>query len=78
MNSTNITSVTHGVPAQSRWKKHGHSGGVLWFTGLSGSGKSTLAMALEDALFAKDYEVFTLDGDNLRHGLNANLGFSKR
>ena len=76
MNSTNITSVTHRVPAQSRWKKHGHSGGVLWFTGLSGSGKSTLAMALEDALFAKDYEVFTLDGDNLRHGLNANLGFS--
>lgn len=76
MNSTNITAVTHGVPAQSRWDKHGHKGGVLWFTGLSGSGKSTLAMALEGALFAKNYEVFTLDGDNLRHGLNANLGFS--
>ena len=76
MKSTNITAVSHGVSAPLRWDKHGHKGGVFWFTGLSGSGKSTLAMALEDTLFAKNYEVFTLDGDNLRHGLNADLGFS--
>ncbi len=76
MKSTNITAVRHGVPVQARWNKNGHKGGVLWFTGLSGSGKSTLAMALESALFSKNYEVFTLDGDNLRLGLNTNLGFS--
>ncbi len=76
MKATHITAVTHGVSAEQRWTKHGHKGGVLWFTGLSGSGKSTLAMALETALFERGYEVFTLDGDNLRYGLNANLGFS--
>ena len=76
MKSTNITEVTHGVPIKARREKNGHKGGVLWFTGLSGSGKSTLAMALESVLFSKNYEVFTLDGDNLRLGLNSNLGFS--
>lgn len=76
MKSTNIKAVSHGVPTRERWQKHGHKGGVLWFTGLSGSGKSTLAMALERALFDEGYEVFVLDGDNLRYGLNANLGFS--
>ncbi len=76
MKSSNIKAVTHGVSLQDRWQKHGHKGGVLWFTGLSGSGKSTLAMALESTLFANKFEVFTLDGDNLRHGLNGNLGFS--
>jgi bifunctional enzyme CysN/CysC len=76
MKSTNITAVTHGVPAKARWDRNSHKSGVLWFTGLSGSGKSTLAMALESILFARNYEVFTLDGDNLRLGLNANLGFS--
>ena len=49
---------------------------MLWFTGLSGSGKSTLALALEARLFAKGYQVYVLDGDNVRDGLNANLGFS--
>jgi len=76
MKPTHITTVGHGVTPEARWQKHGHKGGVLWFTGLSGAGKSTLAMALEKALFDKGFEVFTLDGDNLRHGLNANLGFS--
>lgn len=61
---------------QNRWLRNGHRGGVMWFTGLSGSGKSTLAMALERQLFNDGYEVFVLDGDNLRHGLNSNLGFS--
>ena len=49
---------------------------MLWFTGLSGAGKSTLALALEARLFAKGYHVYVLDGDNVRDGLNANLGFS--
>jgi bifunctional enzyme CysN/CysC len=61
---------------KQRWQKNGHRGGVIWFTGLSGSGKSTLAMALERCLFDEGFEVFVLDGDNLRHGLNSNLGFS--
>ncbi|HEX6142703.1 MAG TPA: adenylyl-sulfate kinase [Geminicoccaceae bacterium] len=74
--STNITAVGHGVSRAARTGRSGHKGGVLWFTGLSGAGKSTLALALEARLFAKGYEVYVLDGDNVRGGLNANLGFS--
>jgi bifunctional enzyme CysN/CysC len=74
--STNITAVGHGVTREARAGRAGHKGGVLWFTGLSGSGKSTLALALERELFAKGYNVYVLDGDNIRIGLNANLGFS--
>jgi bifunctional enzyme CysN/CysC len=74
--STNITAVGHGVSPDARVLRNGHRGGVLWFTGLSGSGKSTLALALEASLFAKGYHVYVLDGDNVRTGLNANLGFS--
>ncbi|MEQ8378456.1 adenylyl-sulfate kinase [Parvibaculum sp.] len=74
--STNITRVEHGVTTEARAFKNGHKGGVLWFTGLSGAGKSTVAVALEKKLFEKGYNVFVLDGDNVRHGLNANLSFS--
>ncbi len=74
--STNITAVGHGVTREARTVRNGHKGGVLWFTGLSGAGKSTLALALERELFAKGYNVYVLDGDNIRGGLNANLGFS--
>jgi bifunctional enzyme CysN/CysC len=74
--STNITAVGHGVTREARSARNGHRGGVLWFTGLSGAGKSTLALALERELFAKGYNVYVLDGDNVRGGLNANLGFS--
>ena len=74
--STNITPVSHRVSAGERAKVVGHAGGVLWFTGLSGAGKSTLAMALEQHLFQRGYQVYVLDGDNVRKGLNANLGFS--
>ncbi len=56
--------------------RDGHLGGVMWFTGLSGSGKSTLAAALEQRLFEAGYHVGALDGDNLRHGLSSDLGFS--
>jgi len=74
--STNITSVEHRVTAESRLQRNGHGGGVLWLTGLSGAGKSTLAMAVEQHLFKKGFHVYVLDGDNVRRGLNANLGFS--
>ncbi len=74
--ATNVTAVAHKVGAEARWGRNGHCGGVLWLTGLSGSGKSTLAIEAERRLFDKGYQVYVLDGDNLRHGLNADLGFS--
>ncbi|MGH6930474.1 MAG: adenylyl-sulfate kinase, partial [Dongiaceae bacterium] len=76
--SSNISAVSHRISADHRSARNGHRGGVLWFTGLSGSGKSTLALALEARLFAKGYHVYVLDGDNVRTGLNANLGFSPK
>ncbi len=74
--STNITKVEHRISAEARAARNGHKGGVIWLTGLSGAGKSTLAVALEQRLFEKGYNAYVLDGDNVRHGLNANLGFS--
>jgi bifunctional enzyme CysN/CysC len=72
----NLTEVASHVSAPERARRNGHAGGVLWLTGLSGSGKSTLAGELERRLFDRGYQVFVLDGDNLRSGLNADLGFS--
>jgi bifunctional enzyme CysN/CysC len=74
--SENLRTEKHRITPDQRAARAGHKGGVLWFTGLSGSGKSTLAMAVEQELFVKGYNVFVLDGDNVRQGLNANLGFS--
>ncbi len=74
--STNIHSVEHSVETNSRVRVNGHTGGVLWFTGLSGAGKSTLAMEVEQRLFKRGLQVYVLDGDNVRRGLNKNLGFS--
>jgi bifunctional enzyme CysN/CysC len=74
--STNITRVEHRVSLAQREARNGHRGGVLWFTGLSGAGKSTLAFALEEELFSRGYQVYVIDGDNLRSGLNSDLGFS--
>jgi bifunctional enzyme CysN/CysC len=74
--ATNLTSVAHRVDAAARLRRNGHKGGVLWFTGLSGAGKSTLAVAVEQRLFQLGYQTYLLDGDNVRRGLNANLGFS--
>lgn len=74
--SSNLTEVDHGVDNARRAARNRHQPGVLWFTGLSGAGKSTLAMALEHRLFDEGYQVYVLDGDNVRTGLNANLGFS--
>ena len=74
--SSNITEVAHGVTAAQRTLRNGHPGGVLWLTGLSGAGKSTIAMAVEQELFRRGFHVFVLDGDNVRRGLSANLGFA--
>ncbi len=74
--ATNVIRVEHRVGAAERAARSGHRGGVLWFTGLSGAGKSTLAMEVEQRLFQMGYQVYVLDGDNVRRGLNANLGFS--
>jgi bifunctional enzyme CysN/CysC len=74
--STNITTVKHGIRALDREMRNNHLGGVLWFTGLSGAGKSTLAVEAERQLFKKGFQAYVLDGDNIRQGLNANLGFS--
>ncbi|ETO49909.1 adenylylsulfate kinase [Yersinia pestis 113] len=72
----NIVWHPHAITRQDREQQHGHQGVVLWFTGLSGSGKSTLAGALEQALFARGVSTYLLDGDNVRHGLCRDLGFS--
>ena len=74
--ATNVVRVEHRVDAEERAKRAGHRGGVIWLTGLSASGKSTLALELERRLFERGYQVYVLDGDNIRHGLNADLGFS--
>jgi bifunctional enzyme CysN/CysC len=74
--STNITPVDYTITREMREKQTGHKGGVLWLTGLSGAGKSTLAVGLERELFRRGYHVYVLDGDNIRAGLNSNLGFS--
>jgi bifunctional enzyme CysN/CysC len=64
------------IDKKARAKLNGHSGRALWFTGLSGSGKSTVANALEQALHEKGLHTYILDGDNVRHGLNRDLGFT--
>lgn len=65
------------VTRDLRQNKNGHRAVILWFTGLSGSGKSTLAHAVEDRLFKMGCSTFVFDGDNVRHGLCADLGFSQ-
>jgi bifunctional enzyme CysN/CysC len=68
--------VAHRVSAAERRRRNRHAGGVLWFTGLPASGKSTIAIAAEKRLFDLGYQVYVLDGDNLRHGLASDLGFA--
>ena len=64
------------ITREDRERLNGHKGKVIWFTGLSGSGKSTLANALEKALHAQGKHTYILDGDNIRQGLNKDLGFT--
>lgn len=74
--SSNITWHDSEVTKEERQNRNGHKSAVIWFTGLSGSGKSTISVALEKALFNEGKQTYRLDGDNVRHGLNKNLGFS--
>lgn len=74
--STNITWHDSEVTKEDRQCQNDHKSAVIWFTGLSGSGKSTISVALEKALFEEGKHSYRLDGDNVRHGLNKNLGFS--
>ena len=74
--SKNIFWVEGKITAEARAARTGHRGAVVWFTGLSGAGKSTIAQALERELFGRGMQTYVLDGDNIRHGLNSNLGFS--
>ena len=66
----------HTVTRENRQKLNGHRGAVLWFTGLSGCGKSTIANAVDQLLHEQGVHTFVLDGDNIRKGLNKNLGFT--
>lgn len=72
----NIVWHDASVDRQQRWERHGLAGATVWFTGLSGSGKSTLANAVAADLAVAGRLAYVLDGDNVRHGLNADLGFS--
>ncbi|WP_270180691.1 adenylyl-sulfate kinase [Alkalihalobacillus sp. CinArs1] len=73
----NIHWQSHSIQKSDRQLLHEHKSYIVWFTGLSGSGKSTVANELEKALHSRGLSTFLLDGDNLRHGLNADLGFQE-
>ena len=74
----NIHLQSLSITKELREKMNGHKGQVLWLTGLSGSGKSTIANALEKQLYAEGKKTYVLDGDNIRHGLNKDLGFTDK
>ena len=74
--SPDVVWHDEGIPREERWAAAGVHGATVWLTGLSGSGKSTIAAALAATLTARGVLAYTLDGDNLRHGLNGDLGFS--
>lgn len=73
---SNVTWHDGHLSREERWAAIGQAGATIWLTGLSGSGKSTIAAAAEARLLASGRSAYLLDGDNLRHGLNADLGFS--
>jgi len=75
--SSNVTWFDRRLTKDDYRKRNGHDSVVLWFTGLSGSGKSTLAHLVEERLFEKGWYTYILDGDNVRHGINGDLGFSE-
>lgn len=72
----NITWQSSSINRQDREKHNGHRSRAIWFTGLSGAGKSSLAFALEQYLYDQGVRCYVLDGDNVRHGLNRDLGFT--
>lgn len=75
--ATNVHPIAHRVSIHERNARYRHKSGILWLTGLSGSGKTTLALELEKILFSQGYHTFVLDGDNVRSGLNQDLGFDE-
>jgi len=74
--SLNVVWHPGHLSQSQRWRELGFSGTTVWFTGLSGSGKSTVAMEVEAALLRAGRPAYVLDGDNIRHGLNGDLGFT--
>jgi adenylylsulfate kinase len=74
----NIYKQQSQVKKEERQKQAGHKSVILWFTGLSGAGKSTLAHAVEKALFDRECRTYVFDGDNVRHGLCSDLGFTSK
>jgi bifunctional enzyme CysN/CysC len=76
--SPNVRWQGSRMTRELRWETLGHGGATLWFTGLPGAGKSTIAAAVEERLIAAGHPAFLLDGDNLRHGLNGDLGFDEQ
>jgi adenylylsulfate kinase len=74
--SKNIYWHNGDITKMDRERQAGHKGACLWFTGLSGSGKSTIAQEVQNILFENGVKTYVLDGDNIRHGLNSDLGFS--
>src|SRR3954452_20866784 len=74
--SANVVWQPGQITREERWRALGGPGGTVWFTGLPSSGKSTVAAAVEARLLAEGHAAYVLDGDNLRHGLNGDLGFS--
>jgi adenylylsulfate kinase len=78
MDNKNITWHEGKVTKQHRQALNRHKSAILWFTGLSGSGKSTISVELEKKLYEIGFKTYRLDGDNIRHGLNKDLGFSEK
>ncbi len=76
--SSNVVWHQHKITRDRREALNGHRGSVIWLTGLPGSGKSTVASALEQYLHSAGYRSYVLDGDNVRHGLCGDLGFSEK
>jgi bifunctional enzyme CysN/CysC len=74
--ATNIHKHNLSIDRKLREELNGNSSKLLWFTGISGSGKSTIANSIEKELYAKGIRTYILDGDNIRHGLNSDLGFN--
>jgi len=74
--SPNVVWEGLQIPRAEREKQNGHKAGVVWLTGLSGAGKSTIVKAVEERLFDADVQTMMLDGDNVRHGLSGDLGFT--
>src|SRR5919112_6601554 len=76
LRSANVVWQPGELTREQRWQALGGPGGTVWFTGLPSSGKSTIAAAVEARLLGEGHAAYVLDGDNLRHGLNGDLGFS--